>query len=96
MKPVISARAKVYYEQLLDPSQTRQSQMSDDFIRGQIQALKWVITYPEEELKAYRAAEQEEEAAVREMAEVIPLFGDGRPDSGNGDTHGRGTEGGTS
>ena len=96
MKPVITERVRVYYAQLIDPSQARQAQMSDDFIRGAIQSLKWAITYPDEELKAYRAAELEEEAAVKEMAEVIPLFGGGRPDSGNGDTHGRGSEGGGS
>ena len=96
MKPVIAARVRVYYDQLINPSAARKETVPDDFLRGAIDALKWVVTYPEMELNAHRIAEQEEEAANRELADVVPLFGGGRPDSGNGESHGRGREGGPS
>lgn len=93
LKSVINEKVKVYYAQLLDPSAARKDSASDDFLRGGIVALRWVITYPQAEIDAARQEAQEEEAAAREAAEEVPLFGDSLPGPGNGETHGRGTEG---
>ena len=93
LKPVIAEKVSVYYAQLLDPSQARKDSASDDFLRGAIIALRWVVKYPQTEIEAGRSAEQDAEAAVREMAEVVPLFGDSRPVSETGETHGRAEDG---
>ena len=93
LKPVIAEKVKVYYAQLLDPSVVRKDYAPDDFLRGAIGALKWVITYPQAEIDAARLDSQEAETAAREAAEEVPLFGGGRPTSETGEDHGRSQRG---
>lgn len=94
LKPVITERVRIYYAQLVDPSQARKDSANDDFIRGGIVALRWVVEYPQQEIDA--AMREVEDAALlaREAEEEVPLFGGGRPASENGDGHGRPGESG--
>jgi hypothetical protein len=59
------------YEDLLDPSRARQDKRSDDFLRGQITALKWALSWPEQEVEIAREKEREE----ANLMEEEPLFG---------------------
>jgi hypothetical protein len=93
LKPVVADQVKLYYSQLVDPSQSRQNRASDDFIRGAIVSLRWVVEYPQAEIDAAMREVEEDVAAAREVAEVIPLFGGGRPGSEIGEAHGRADEG---
>jgi len=88
LKPVIVERVQQYYASLLDPSVARKDSANDDFLRGAIVSLKWVVEYPQTEIKLahQRAAE---EALDRESEEEVPLFGGGRPPTENGEVHGR-------
>jgi len=72
--PLISQRAKMLYDQLLEPSKTRQDKLPDDFIRGQIAALRWVVSGPRELVEAAVRASSEEEAA-KDAAPIPPMFG---------------------
>jgi len=89
LKPVVTERVRIYYAQLIDPSQARKDSANDDFIRGAIVSLRWVLEYPQAEIDAAMQEVEEDVAAAREAAEVIPLFGGGRPGSEIGETHGR-------
>jgi hypothetical protein len=93
LKPVVAERVKIYYSELVNPSDERRKRMTDDFIRGAIVSLRWVLEYPQEIIDAAMKEVEEDVAAAREVAEVIPLFGGGRPTSEIGETHGRGDEG---
>lgn len=76
IKKGIAERVNSYYTQLIDPSVKRKDATPDDFIRGYIAALKWVVSWPEEEMN--RAVEELLNAAQVDIAAVepIPLFGD--------------------
>jgi hypothetical protein len=89
LKPVIVERVQGYYTCLLNPSAARKDATNDDFLRGAIVSLKWVVEYPQEEINAARLEAEKEEALVRETEAEIPLFGGGRPAPENGDGHGR-------
>jgi len=85
-KPRIAQRAQEYYELLLDPAVSRKEKMNDDYLRGAIAALKWVVTWPDLELNAAATAVQEanREAAANEQQ---PFFG-GPPPNGHGGSNG--------
>jgi len=72
IKTRINLMVKTLYNQIIDPSQNRKDRASDDFIRGQIQALKWVVTFPDEEMN-HAVTEILMEA---EPPPPPPLFGD--------------------
>lgn len=59
--PTIGERAKMLYDKLIDPKESRKENLPDDFIRGQIAVLKWIIEWPEKEMQlaAQQMAEQE-------------------------------------
>jgi hypothetical protein len=94
VKPVINEKVKVYLAQLLNPSQARKDSISDDHIRGAIEALRWVVTYAQQEIDAAKEESLRDEAAAREAAEEVPLFGGGRPITETGEDHGRSGESG--
>lgn len=52
---------KYLMARLLEPSQKRKDDEPDDYLRGQIEALKWSITWPEHELREQEVRNQEEE-----------------------------------
>jgi len=87
LKPVIAEKVRTYYDALLNPSVDRKDTTNDDFLRGAIVSLKWVVEYPRMEINMahQRAAE---ETLDRESEEEVPLFGGGRPPTENGDAHG--------
>lgn len=89
LKPVIVERVRIYYDNLLNPSVQRKDAANDDFLRGAIVSLKWVVEYPQSEINAALREAEEEAASAREAEEEVPLFGAGRPASENGDGHGR-------
>ena len=89
LKPIIAEKVAIYYKRLLDPAGSRKDLIPDDFIRGQIEALRWVVTYPQMEIDEARRIDEEEEAAAKEAANVVPLFGGRRPAPENGEAHGR-------
>ena len=63
--PIISNRVKTLYTRLIDPSERRKEALPDDYIRGQIAALKWMIEWPDKQLAVltemvvHRADEQQ-------------------------------------
>jgi hypothetical protein len=67
MKPEVARRVKGLYAQLIDPSTKRKDRLPDDFIRGQIEALKWMLEWPEKEMQLVSGMlrEQEEMNAQR-------------------------------
>lgn len=89
LKPVIAEQVKLYYTQLVDPSQVRKDTASDDFIRGAIVSLRWVVEYPQREIDAALREVEEDAAAARDAVEEVPLFGGGRPSTEEGEAHGR-------
>lgn len=72
IKSRINLMVKALYNQIIDPSQSRKDRASDDYIRGQLAALKWVVTFPDEEMN------QAVTEILAEAAELPPqpLFGD--------------------
>lgn len=50
-KPKIAERAKVLYDRLIDPSAKRKDNLPDDYIRGQIATLKWILEWPEKAMQ---------------------------------------------
>lgn len=63
MRPAITERAKVLTARLLDPTAGRKDRIPDDFIRGQVAALRWLIEWPEKEMqKASQAMMAEQDA----------------------------------
>lgn len=66
MKPAVVERAKSLTSRLLDPSAQRKDRLPDDYIRGQIAALRWLIEWPEKEMQqaavAMNAAEEMRQA----------------------------------
>jgi hypothetical protein len=95
LKPVITEKVTLYYSQLLSPTQGRKDVAPDDYLRGAIEALRWVVTYPQAEIDAAKEEAAREEAAAREAAEEVPLFGGGRPTFETGEDHGRSGESGS-
>jgi len=63
MKVIIAEKVKGLYVRLLDPTKKRKEEVPDDFIRGEIAALKWIIEWPEKEMAqvARRIREAEEQ-----------------------------------
>lgn len=89
MKPVIAERVRTYYDNLLNPSVARKDTANDDFLRGAIVSLKWVVEYPQAEINLALRQAEEEAASAREAEEEVPLFGGERLAAENGDGHGR-------
>jgi hypothetical protein len=85
----IQDTVRILYQEILSPSEERKKRLPDDFIRGSISALRELVEWPQAELKLAYDLEAEQVAAARDAAEIIPLFGEGRPFPGNGDGHGR-------
>lgn len=85
---------RIYYEQLLIPSQKRKDTVPDDFIRGAIAALREIVEWPDAEVQAAHAQEEEEALRDMESHNVVPLFGNGRPIP-EGEGHGRPEDGST-
>lgn len=79
MKPLIQEKAKTAYAQLLVPTHRRKADEPDDYLRGMIAALKWVVEYPEHEMDEAAREELEQERMAKQAAAQLPLFGDGRP-----------------
>lgn len=49
-KPKVAERGKILYDKLIDPKASRKENLPDDYIRGQIAALKWMMEWPEKEM----------------------------------------------
>lgn len=60
-KPQIAERAKSLYEKLIDPKTSRKENLPDDFIRGQIVALKWILEWPEKKMQIVASQIKERE-----------------------------------
>lgn len=50
-KAKLAERCKELMARLLDPSEARKLKEPDDYIRGQIRALRWAAEWPEQEVK---------------------------------------------
>lgn len=73
VKARISGRVKVLYDKLIDPEENRKERLPDDYIRGFIAACRWILVFPDEEMK------QAVKATLAESVpppEVAPLFGE--------------------
>jgi len=89
-KAKIVEEVRGLYAQLVNPSQARKDAVPDDFIRGQIQALKWAIEWPDQEMNraVLESAQADKEEA--EFQKVVPLFGGGHPGPGKETLNGNG------
>jgi hypothetical protein len=87
IKKGIAERAAAYNNQLIDPSVSRKDVAPDDFIRGYIAALKWVVSWPEEEMN--RAVQTLLDEAAELAEPEAPLFGN-IADVARGMTNGQG------
>lgn len=87
-KARVAEKVSEFYNTILDPSRSRKDKLTDDYLRGAIAALKWAITWPDQELNAAAlvAQEAEREAAANQQE---PLFG-GPPPMENGGLNGNG------
>lgn len=92
-KARIREQVRILYDQLLDPAKTRANSRPDDFIRGMVVAYRDAIEWPQLEVAMARKEEEEQLEAAEEAANVVPLFGGGRPDP-EGELDGR-TESGS-
>lgn len=73
-KPVALQRIKTLYDRLLDPQGSRKDKLPDDFVRGQIAALRWALEWPEKEMAIVAQAlrEREEDEAVNLQRGATP------------------------
>ena len=78
-KAGIVEKVKILYHQLVNPSQERKDAAPDDYIRGQIEALRWVLEWPEKEMNAATLQALDEQDKKESEKQIIPLFGNGRP-----------------
>ena len=85
-KPRVAEKVQEFYQQILDPSRSRKEKLNDDYLRGAIAALKWAVTWPDQELNAavIVAQEQSRETAAEDNQ---PLFGS-PPPNGHGGLNG--------
>lgn len=62
---------------MMDPSKERQEKLPDDYLRGQIEALEWLITLPQDvEREDERATDEERERRRhRDSADLIARVG---------------------
>lgn len=67
VRPVIAERVRALYAKLLDPSKKRKEGMPDDFIRGEIAALKWMIEWPEQAMSRVAAQMREQDILNAEL-----------------------------
>lgn len=69
LRPAVAEKVKTLYAKLIDPSEKRKENLPDDFIRGEIASLKWILEWPEKEMQAAARAlkEAEERAKLEEV-----------------------------
>jgi hypothetical protein len=70
---MIAEKVKMYYMDLLEPSTVRKDKMPDDYLRGQIAALKWLIEWPEKELEEAQINEQQEQEMLDNSARYMHI-----------------------
>lgn len=52
VRPKIEERMVILYNKLIDPTQKRKEEVSDDYIRGQIAVIRWLVAWPAKRQKA--------------------------------------------
>lgn len=52
IKRAINQKVKALYDRIIDPAGDRKDRLPDDYIRGYIAGLRWVVSFPEEQMNA--------------------------------------------
>ena len=67
--PELKKRMELLYNKLIDPTKKRKEETSDDFIRGQIAAVRWMVAWPSKRQAALRERMDDIEANNRSRNE---------------------------